>query len=268
MKEVEYKFCCDGPVNELEEPFQEDQKENYIDQIWAGLITVTSLSVSYHKRVTKNLMKPVLDNIGDPDAIQPSLRANLALEMRKNIFEFSAAKQYQQARAMSALITPDVSFQDFKKGADRIFGLYNENFLRTEYDTAIAASQNADAFIDAIDTADDFPLIKYITQRDDRVRANHRVLDSVTLPVGHHFWRRYWPPNGWNCRCFVVKLEEGERTDLSEVDFVELREQTPELFRQNPGITGMLFDKSKHPYFDVSPGDSALRDNNFNLPLQ
>lgn len=266
--ELDYKFCCDGPTNQLEEPFEEEQKENYINEFFAGIITITALSNAYHKRVTRNLMSPVIRNIGDPDIIQDPVRLEMATAMRRNIFEFSAAKQYQQARAMSALITPDVSFEDFKRGADRIFGLYNENFLRTEFDTAVASSQNAASFVDAMETAEDFPLIQYVTQRDDRVRPAHRSLDGITLPVTHNFWRRYWPPNGWNCRCFIIKLESGNESDLSKADFQDIRDNTPELFRQNPALTGLLFDRTRHPYFDVAAGDSQLRENNFNLPRE
>ena len=49
---------------------------------------------------------------------------------------------------------------------------------------------------------------KYVTTGDDRVRPNHAVLDGVTLPKEHSFWKQFYPPNGWNCRCQAIPLFE------------------------------------------------------------
>ncbi len=46
----------------------------------------------------------------------------------------------------------------------------------------------------------------YNTVGDDRVRDAHADLDGVTLPKDDPFWRRFWPPNGWSCRCQVIPL--------------------------------------------------------------
>lgn len=54
------------------------------------------------------------------------------------------------------------------------------------------------------------PYLRYITQRDERVRASHRAWDNVTLPVDHAFWTTHYPPNGWRCRCRVVALSRRE----------------------------------------------------------
>lgn len=50
------------------------------------------------------------------------------------------------------------------------------------------------------------PYVRYITKRDEKVRATHRQWDNVTLPVDHAFWQTHLPPNGWRCRCRVVAV--------------------------------------------------------------
>ena len=259
--------CCSyRPINRLKEEFTEEEKQSYLEQFWLGVITKETLDLAYHERVAKTLLDPVLEHLGDPFGPQDELRNVVSREFRQSVFEFSAAKQYSQARELSRLITPDIMFPGFRQKADEVFDLYNVTYLRTEFDTAVASSQSALQYVDAIETTEDFPLVQYKTQFDGRVRPAHSALHNITLPVNHPFWRRYWPPNGWNCRCFTVKLLSGEPTDLSTIDIGEIRANTPGLFRQNSALTGQLFDKTKHPYFEVARGDSVLREQNFGLP--
>lgn len=49
---------------------------------------------------------------------------------------------------------------------------------------------------------------KYVTTGDERVREEHAVLEGVTLPKDDPFWKRYYPPNGWSCRCQVIPVFE------------------------------------------------------------
>lgn len=52
------------------------------------------------------------------------------------------------------------------------------------------------------------PYVRYITRRDERVRAAHRAWDNLTLPVDDVFWKTHWPPNGWRCRCRVMSMTQ------------------------------------------------------------
>lgn len=47
---------------------------------------------------------------------------------------------------------------------------------------------------------------RYVTRRDNRVRRTHQLLDGTTLPKEHPRWREITPPNGFNCRCVLVRL--------------------------------------------------------------
>lgn len=52
------------------------------------------------------------------------------------------------------------------------------------------------------------PYVRYITKRDERVRASHAAWDNVTLPVDDPFWQTHWPQNGWRCRCRVNNMTQ------------------------------------------------------------
>ena len=54
------------------------------------------------------------------------------------------------------------------------------------------------------------PYVRYITRRDERVRAAHRAWDNLVLPVDDAFWKTHWPPNGWRCRCRVMSMTQAE----------------------------------------------------------
>ena len=52
---------------------------------------------------------------------------------------------------------------------------------------------------------------RYHTAGDEDVRISHQALQGVTLPKTDPFWQRFWPPNGWNCRCHAIPLFEPQR---------------------------------------------------------
>lgn len=41
-------------------------------------------------------------------------------------------------------------------------------------------------------------------------REEHADWHGVILPVDHEWWVTHYPPNGWNCRCYVQSLSERE----------------------------------------------------------
>ncbi|MBP3693458.1 MAG: minor capsid protein [Thermoguttaceae bacterium] len=85
---------------------------------------------------------------------------------------------------------------------------------------------------------------EYVTAGDDRVREGHRVLEGVRLPKEDPFWKKYFPPNGWNCRCTTLEIWKDE--PIAKIDFGitgrDPRKRTsdamnvPKEFRGNVGI--------------------------------
>lgn len=61
---------------------------------------------------------------------------------------------------------------------------------------------------------------EYVTVGDGRVRDSHAALDGTRLPKDDPFWRRFMPPNGWNCRCQAIPIFEEEKI-VSPPDDVE-----------------------------------------------
>ena len=47
---------------------------------------------------------------------------------------------------------------------------------------------------------------EYVTVGDDRVRPTHVALDGTRAAKDSSFWQRFWPPNGWSCRCSTLRI--------------------------------------------------------------
>lgn len=65
---------------------------------------------------------------------------------------------------------------------------------------------------------------EYVTVGDDRVREEHEAIDGVRLPKDDPFWKKFFPPNGWNCRCQAVPIFEQEeivRPPAGREDFAD-----------------------------------------------
>lgn len=249
--------------------FTDAEYDQVINGIFAGTINVQNLDVNTYRKIAKKLTEGVFQGYKKSfsDVLYNSPDYTMLRDLRENVYIFSGAKTYQQTRQVSALLTTKdaiTSFKDFKDKAYRILTEYNENYLKTEYNSSIAQAQSASQWQDIQATKEDLPMLTYHTVQDGRVRPTHRELDGISRSVDDKFWSNYMPPNGWNCRCTVLQ-------GTSDVEKTNLRgfknpKDVPDIFLFNSGKDRIIFSK-KHPYFDVAQKDKKLAKVNWNLPL-
>ena len=101
--------------------------------------------------------------------------------------------------------------------------------------------------------------LQYRTANDDKVREEHALLHETTLPASDPFWDKYFPPNGWNCRCTAVQVRKGKYPTSDPKLAMERGDNCTDgvkqkMFRYNPGKTMELFPP-KHPYYKA-PSDA------------
>lgn len=108
--------------------------------------------------------------------------------------------------------------------------------------------------------------LRYVTKRDGRVRSEHLLLDWVVKKVEDPFWHIYTPPNGWNCRCRLEKLQSSGITSTNTIG-LNLHKAVPNIFRFNAALEETVFSK-KHPYFNVAKQYKKLAKKNFDMPLK
>jgi hypothetical protein len=81
------------------------------------------------------------------------------------------------------------------------------------YDTNLRLARAAGRWTHYQASKGALPYLRAFTVADDRVRhppkspeTDHRAWQDIILPVDHPFWRVYWPPLGFRCRCGIMQL--------------------------------------------------------------
>lgn len=175
--------------------YTDKQIADLIDGIHSGKYTTTELPESLYYAIA-NYLKKGLDvgfGVGDKDE-------ELLKELQDNIYMFSAAKTYNEVRDMSELLTDGDSvrpFNEFKSEAMKIYGQYNEDWLKAEYNTAVASGTMAKQWSVIESTKDVLPNLRYSTTEVACPICTE--LDGTVAPVDDDFWNTFYPPNHYNC---------------------------------------------------------------------
>jgi len=212
--------------------------------------------------------------------------AEFTSKLTENLWIFAGCKTFAQLNEIAELMY-DVNneprqWTDFRKQVIEIHPKYNELYLQTEYNHAISASHMAAKWKQYELNADKFNL-QYRTAGDSQVRAAHRRLNGTTLPANDTFWRKYYPPNGWGCRCNVVQvnINKYNKTDkqvaeAAAIEALTIYNQDGSINKQatrknlmwahNPGIDNNVFPEG-HQYYKVA-GKTRIEIENFAKSLQ
>lgn len=129
----------------------------------------------------------------------------------KNLFDVATGKREKKIKLKMSAGSP-----------------HAQTAMRTQ--TSIAF--NAAAWVE---TNEDEELWGYelATSGDERVRPEHEDMDGVRYPKDHDFWKRYAPPNGYNCRCALNPILVGSKD--AKIKPMKGTPQVDPAFQFNPG---------------------------------
>lgn len=250
--------------------FSDEERDRFLRNIYAGIVTSTALDINYYYKVARKLTDGIYSGFGQ-ELIKTQWGTpdyDMLFNLRESAYIFSAAKDYQQTKEISSLLTTEKGlkpFSEFEKDASKVFDTYNRNYLTAEYNSAIAQARSASLWMEVEREKNIYPQLQYETVGDGRVRPEHAALDNIVRPVDDKFWDIYYPPNGWNCRCVVLQGQDLVNTDMRSFKKPNEKE-VPEIFRFNAGKTKQIFSPA-HPYFEVAKAEREFAKTNFGLPL-
>lgn len=227
-----------------------DDFEALLKALFEGALASGDIDPITADYTAHKLMEAVYDgfgkSFGEIDYNTPDFNMLKALE--KNVFSFSGAKNYHQLRELGTLLKDGDkvrTFEQFRSAALPVLNQFNNAWLRTEYNTAIGSAQMASLWVDFQAGGAD-SLLQYQTAGDERVRTTHAAIDRTIKPISDKWWDTYYPPNGWNCRCDAVQLNNGTVTASPEYP------EIPRMFQVNLAKQDLVFPPS-HPYFEGVP---------------
>jgi SPP1 gp7 family putative phage head morphogenesis protein len=223
-------------------------------------------------------------NIGITYGIDDPM-ALTAYEM--NIFRFAGAKTIAESQLLNKAFRDSKSFEDFRIRASLIGKIYNEEWLRTEYNTALTTGETSATYHRLRNQLKLYPYWLYRTVGDDKVRDEHDKLDGLLLSAESPIWSKIYPPNGWNCRCFVLprlKSEKGD-ADLEENEKIAIaythtddfkkaeksgwginRAETQEVFTENQQYISKATEIDKL-LSNLGPGDYTIKEPKVNIEI-
>jgi len=125
-----------------------------------------------------------------------------------NAYQFSAAKDLSETKALQELVFQSEGFKDFKEKASEISDIFNDQWLRVEMDVCKRNTVMAESFRKIEETKDLYPYWIYKTENDDRVRDEHAALEGIVFRVGDPEGDNVYPQNDWNCRCHGEPVDD------------------------------------------------------------
>ena len=178
---------------------------------------------------------------------------NMLAALQKNVYQFSAAKNYSQLKALTEALVDEGgklrSKSQYFTAAKKINSDHVDQWLETERATAIGSGQMAGKWVTIQEQKKFLPILEYDAVLDGRTTDLCRSLDGVRKPVDDAFWNTYFPPNHFGERATVRQQSGGRITPDAEIVHPE---KIPPMFKTNLAKNGLAFPAG-HPYWVGCP---------------
>lgn len=98
-------------------------------------------------------------------------------------------------------------------GKEKVVQLGSPRRLETIYRTNIAVAESAGLWKELMESVDTRPYWMMTTVRDAARRPSHAALDGVIYRYDNPFWKKFFPPYDYGCRCGVRALTPQQARD-------------------------------------------------------
>ncbi|MBR1518399.1 MAG: hypothetical protein IJ624_02715 [Prevotella sp.] len=253
--------------------------------IAAALRNIYRRDFNPHDDIEPNLFNTIAQTLGSAvtegfsagsgSAAAPSLGQDPFLHaLRHSTDVFAAFKTHRAQNDMAArLLDSNGNLKPFKQWKEEVLPIASHqcnNWLETEYNTAVLRARQAANWQQFQREKDILPNLKWLPSTSPNPGADHRLFWNTILPVDHPFWDQHRPGDRWNCKCDLTSTDE-QPTDVPSVATQSQPQNTPQSgLKSNPGKTAEVFSDD-HPYFPTDcrhcafykPGTKARLQNVF-----
>ena len=173
--------------------------------------------------------------------VSKKLFQTLPTQLRQHAFTVANLESINQIQAVLDSLEKSLkegsTFSEWKKTLNVELTTNIESRLSTIYRTNMQAAFNEGSFQNMLDNKESRPFAMYDAINDGRTRPSHRALDGIIRPVDDSFWRKFRPPNGFNCRCSMISLTE-EQAKKRSGNNKGLNKRKPRNGGADPGFEG------------------------------
>lgn len=144
------------------------------------------------------------------------------------------------------------SYEQFLRDVAPLTGKYCDQWLNTEYNTAVIRAHRAADWKHFETEKDVYPNLRWMPTTSAEPDPVHMKFWSsrLTLPVDDPFWDHHHPGERWGCKCTCEQTDEPVN-DLGVHD--DIPDTASKGLHGNPGQTGQLFSED-HPYYPKNCG--------------
>ncbi len=166
-------------------------------------------------------------------------------QLKNNLAVFSSFKSYRQTNELITSLFDEngkqKSWNQFRKDAQAINKSYNSQWLQAEFNLAQRQARSAIQWKDFERDAAVYPNLEYMGSRAAKQRDSHKIWYGLIKPINDPFWDTAFPPNGWNCKCWV------KQTDAQASDKIVSPPEEIKGISGNAGKTATIFSAT-HAY--------------------
>jgi uncharacterized protein with gpF-like domain len=141
-------------------------------------------------------------------------------------------------------------------GQNRFVQLGSPRRLQTIYDVNLRTANAAGQWQRIEKTQSSHPYLLYLLGSSREHRLEHVRLNGLCLPVAHPFWNKFFPPNGWGCKCHVRAISQREYDRLNSAGKITTEAPEIEMIDWENKRTGEVsqIPKGIDPGWDVNHG--------------
>jgi SPP1 gp7 family putative phage head morphogenesis protein len=149
-------------------------------------------------------------------ALTPDQYAKLSAEARIKAFSIKQIATHEETErlyeSLKEALKEGRGYGEWKSGVKELLNdaEINSRQAKLIYRQNMLTAKSVGEWRKIQESVEDFPYLLYDAVMDAHTRPAHAKMHGIIKRADDPFWRRYYPPNGFGCRCDVIQLSDRE----------------------------------------------------------